>query len=160
MCGVWVALEDIEAGSGPLHYYAGSHKLPVFQRHQLPDAQDYAAYEAFVAARMAADGFERSNAMLKAGEALIWSANLFHGGDPRTDAEATRCSQVNHYFFEECAFYTPLASDEEGGEYFVREPYNIGEKRFVRSNTAHLPGRASWKSRLFQRLRIAAKWLP
>ena len=30
MCGVWVALEDIHPDAGPLMYYPGSHRLPVF----------------------------------------------------------------------------------------------------------------------------------
>lgn len=29
MAGVWVALEDITLENGPLHYYPGSHRLPV-----------------------------------------------------------------------------------------------------------------------------------
>ncbi|HAA91592.1 MAG TPA: phytanoyl-CoA dioxygenase, partial [Rhodospirillaceae bacterium] len=29
MCGVWVALEDVDIASGPLIYYPGSHKLPL-----------------------------------------------------------------------------------------------------------------------------------
>jgi ectoine hydroxylase-related dioxygenase (phytanoyl-CoA dioxygenase family) len=28
MCGVWVALEDIDMGNGPLIYYPGSHRVP------------------------------------------------------------------------------------------------------------------------------------
>ncbi len=28
MCGVWVALEDVDERNGPLHYYPGSHRLP------------------------------------------------------------------------------------------------------------------------------------
>lgn len=160
MCGVWIALEDIQPGSGPLHYFAGSHKLPVYQRHELPGTQDYAAYEDFVAAQMEAHGFERSNAMLKAGQALIWSANLFHGGDPRTAAGMTRCSQVTHYFFENCAFYTPLASDAARENYFVRELYDIAAKRFVMSNRTELPGRPSLKQRLYKRYQIMAKRLP
>ena len=28
MCGVWVALEDIDLDNGPVEYYPGSHKLP------------------------------------------------------------------------------------------------------------------------------------
>ena len=28
MCGVWVALEDMDMENGPLVYYPGSHKLP------------------------------------------------------------------------------------------------------------------------------------
>ena len=29
MCGVWIALEDVTQGAGPLDYLPGSHKLPV-----------------------------------------------------------------------------------------------------------------------------------
>jgi ectoine hydroxylase-related dioxygenase (phytanoyl-CoA dioxygenase family) len=29
MCGVWVALEDMSEGAGPLEYYPGSHKWPI-----------------------------------------------------------------------------------------------------------------------------------
>jgi ectoine hydroxylase-related dioxygenase (phytanoyl-CoA dioxygenase family) len=33
MCGVWIALEDIRAGSGELAYYRGSHRWPrIFMR--------------------------------------------------------------------------------------------------------------------------------
>lgn len=28
MCGVWIALEDIDENNGPLHYYVGSHRMP------------------------------------------------------------------------------------------------------------------------------------
>ena len=28
MCGVWIALEDMDTENGPLVYYPGSHKLP------------------------------------------------------------------------------------------------------------------------------------
>ena len=160
MCGIWIALEDIMPGSGPVHYYAGSHKLPVYRKHELPGAQDYAVYEDFVAAKMEERGFERSKAMLKAGEALIWSANLFHGGNRRTKADVTRCSQVTHYFFEDCAFYTPLASDAQAENYFIREPYDIARSRFTKSNSEHLPGRPSLRHRLFRRYQIMMKRLP
>ena len=42
--------------------------------------------------------------------ALIWAANLLHGGAPILDPSATRWSQVTHYFFDNCAWYRPMAS--------------------------------------------------
>ncbi len=30
MCGVWIALEDIDGDNGPLFYYPGSHRLPEY----------------------------------------------------------------------------------------------------------------------------------
>ena len=47
-------------------------------------------------------GLERRRARLKRGQALIWAANLLHGGDPITDPNSTRRSG--------CARYCPLTS--------------------------------------------------
>jgi ectoine hydroxylase-related dioxygenase (phytanoyl-CoA dioxygenase family) len=30
LAGVWIALEDVHDGNGPLHYYPASHKLPFY----------------------------------------------------------------------------------------------------------------------------------
>src|SRR3954454_3714018 len=35
MCGVWLALEDIDADNGPLIYYPGSHRWPHFGNEHL-----------------------------------------------------------------------------------------------------------------------------
>ena len=35
MAGVWIAFEDIDADNGPLHYYPGSHRLPLFTLDRL-----------------------------------------------------------------------------------------------------------------------------
>src|SRR5215208_1006300 len=51
MCGVWVALEDIDLQNGPLVYYPGSHKLPVVQMEDVapgPGPEHYHLYEAHV----------------------------------------------------------------------------------------------------------------
>jgi len=160
MCGVWVALEDINADAGPLHYYPGSHRLPVLKRRDLPGAQDYNAYEDFVAETLAAKGFERKTATLKRGQAFIWSANLFHGGSKRINPNATRLSQVSHYFFEDCAYYTPQDSNDDGDAFCIREPYDFARKRFVTSNAKHLPGRASLRTKVLARLNVLLRRTP
>ena len=38
MCGVWVALEDIDEASGPLVYFPGSHRLPEVTTADVPMA--------------------------------------------------------------------------------------------------------------------------
>ena len=38
MCGVWVALEDIDLRNGPLVYYSGSHTLPVVRMEDVAPA--------------------------------------------------------------------------------------------------------------------------
>jgi hypothetical protein len=59
MCGVWVALEEIDAANGPLHYYPGSHRLPDYDLDDLGLSrgfEDYARYEHFIAALARAHG--------------------------------------------------------------------------------------------------------
>jgi len=41
-----------------------------------------------------------------------------HGGTVQTDRSLTRHSQVTHYFFEGCTYYTPLTGA-------VRQPVEI-----------------------------------
>lgn len=48
--------------------------------------------------------------MIEKGQAVIWAANLLHGGAPQKDRERTRHSQVTHYFFEGCKNFAPLLS--------------------------------------------------
>ena len=143
MCGVWVALEDVDAGNGPLLYYPGSHRLPdpFFQRFGLPAGfESYERYESAQAALLAAHGLERIEFHAKAGDVLIWSANLVHGGTPITDQGRTRWSQVTHYFFEGCVYVTPLLSDPEMGEWYVRSDLeNIATGRLAAQSYNHEP---------------------
>lgn len=128
MCGVWVALEDISPDSGPLFYYPGSHNLPDFNVYDMgmtATTWDYPDYEAFMEGLMASHTFEKKYLNAKKGTALIWSANLVHGGSTINDPSSTRWSQVSHYYFEDCVYYTPLVSNMVSGEYRLREITNI-----------------------------------
>lgn len=142
MCGVWVALEDINEDSGPLHYYAGSHRLPDYQLYDIFDGQqeggnypaleDYnACYEDFAEQTMRREGLERREICLKKGEVFIWSASLFHGGSPVTNPASTRMSQVTHIFFDECVYYTPRRSHPQVGRLWLRQITDIGKGRTV-----------------------------
>lgn len=118
MCGVWVALEDTDAGNGALHYYPGSHALPVYDLDDLgidgqPDRMDtnYRIYLKLLQAMIETHGLEKRIAMMKRGEAIIWAANLYHGGEPILEPGRSRHSQVTHYYFDGCAYYEPLTSN-------------------------------------------------
>jgi ectoine hydroxylase-related dioxygenase (phytanoyl-CoA dioxygenase family) len=116
MCGVWVALEDIDESSGPLVYYAGSHRLPEVSPADLliaPTQEEYPKYEAYVQEQIEREGLEPRLGTLRKGEALVWASNLLHGGSPRADPQRTRRSQVTHYFFSDCRYWTPMLSSEE-----------------------------------------------
>jgi ectoine hydroxylase-related dioxygenase (phytanoyl-CoA dioxygenase family) len=115
MCGVWVALEDMDMDNGPLVYYPGSQRLPEITMPDIgarADYEDYPKYEDYVQELIARDGLEPHFATIPKGQALIWSSNLLHGGSPQRDMSRTRHSQVTHYFFEGCKYYTPMQSDE------------------------------------------------
>jgi ectoine hydroxylase-related dioxygenase (phytanoyl-CoA dioxygenase family) len=112
MCGVWLALEDIGPEQGPVVYFPGSHKLEEVTAGDIEGT--HSDYEDFVSAVIAREGLEERAALLRRGEALIWSANLIHGGSPQRDRSLTRWSQVTHYFFEDCRYWKPL--DSRGGE--------------------------------------------
>jgi ectoine hydroxylase-related dioxygenase (phytanoyl-CoA dioxygenase family) len=124
MCGVWVALENVSRENGPLFYYPGSHKIPEYNLDDIGlsvERADYQEYERFVAKLMKAKGYRADHLIVPKGTALVWSSNLFHGGSIRLNPNSTRHSQVTHYFFDDCIYYTPLLSDVISGEYFVRE---------------------------------------
>jgi ectoine hydroxylase-related dioxygenase (phytanoyl-CoA dioxygenase family) len=120
MCGVWVALEDIQSASGPLIYYPGSHKWPVILPEDVgaPMASEKSPYEHYHLLEKAWEvqieerGAQPVQFLPKKGQALIWDANLWHGGAPQTDRSLTRHSQVTHYFFEDCTYWTPLTGCE------------------------------------------------
>jgi ectoine hydroxylase-related dioxygenase (phytanoyl-CoA dioxygenase family) len=116
MCGVWVALEDIDETCGPVVYYPGSQKLPELTAAELREATgrtDGPAYEEHVLKLVQEAGIEPAYATLDKGQALIWASNLVHGGSPQTDRSRTRWSQVTHYVFEGCRMWKPFLSEGE-----------------------------------------------
>ncbi len=133
MCGVWVALEDIDEKNGPLHYYPGSHNLPFFGLDQFsmhgssnpPSYECYPEYEKSLQQLIESLGLKKESVTMAKGDCLIWAANLLHGGDPILDKSRTRYSQVTHYFFEDCFYYTPLLSSPFTKEFNIRRPMNI-----------------------------------
>lgn len=128
MCGVWVALEDIMGESGPLHVYPGSHKLPVWNFHDLglpSGVEHYHVYEDGIQKYIETLGLKKHIVLLRKGQALIWAANVLHGGEPIRDPSRTRHSQVTHYYFSDCLYYTPMLSDPYIGKIYMRSIVDI-----------------------------------
>jgi len=121
MCGVWVALEDVGMDQGPLIYYPGSQKLPEmnYEDFDLPPSYDhYGEYIAALQDLVEEHNFQPEYGVLKKGDALIWSANIIHGGSPQTNPELTRHSQVTHYFIGQPKCWRPSES-ANGRAYFT-----------------------------------------
>ena len=126
MCGVWVALEDISEEQGPVFYYPGSHKLPEYDfshfKVSVEDTNyyDYPSYEDFIEKIVTTSGYPKKLFEAKKGDALIWSSNIIHGGSPVLKEKSTRYSQVTHYYFKDCIYYTPMLSNMVTNELFLR----------------------------------------
>lgn len=123
MCGVWVALEDIGLDQGPLVYYPGSQDLPEmnFEDFGLRPSYDvYPEYELALERFIAERRLQPEYGELRKGQALVWAANLFHGGSTQHDKTLTRQSQVTHYYFAGARPWRPGHS-EHGRAYFEPE---------------------------------------
>lgn len=101
----WIALEDIQPGSGELIYYPGSHKFDHFlfgngrkHWHQAQDGHDvHREFLDSLHEKAKAQGIERDSFIAKKGDVLLWHADLAHGGSPITQPDQTRRSLVAHY---------------------------------------------------------------
>jgi ectoine hydroxylase-related dioxygenase (phytanoyl-CoA dioxygenase family) len=166
MCGVWIALEDMDIDNGPLVYYPGSHKLPMptwdVIEKELGEAlspDDFESPPDFTNARHAQydkycrhvinqHGLEPAYATIRKGQALVWSANLLHGGSPHNDRTRTRHSQVTHYFFEGAdRVYTPMLIENNHVYYWypewIRDPVPIySTESLRRAIEEHVPAGA------------------
>jgi len=121
LAGVWVALEDIDPMAGGLALVPGSNNLPIVMPEDLgitykpkstPEIkQIYTRYESYVEKLIREDNLCIEIPALRKGQAIIWDANLLHGGAPILNYELTRYSQVTHYHFKGCQyFYNPIFS--------------------------------------------------
>jgi ectoine hydroxylase-related dioxygenase (phytanoyl-CoA dioxygenase family) len=97
----WIALEDVQPGSGELIYYPGSHRLPdrIFAggtkalRQGDPAADNYSGE---LTDRCVRAGLVETAFLPKRGDVLFWAADLAHGGAVRS-SDRTRKSLVTHY---------------------------------------------------------------
>lgn len=108
LIGVWVALEDIDEGSGPVVYLPGSHRLPYVMSEDLdlsgagggpltvPDKGP--AYVKKMSSVVSDYGSDPVPFTARKGDVLLWHHNLLHGGSQITRQGATRKSLVAHYF--------------------------------------------------------------
>lgn len=110
LCASWVALEDIQPGTGELIYYPGGHRFGEFlyQNHRKNWSQDEDGHEIhnhhlkWLHARATELGIELETFRPKKGDVLFWHADLPHGGGPITKKNSTRRSLVTHYCPARC----------------------------------------------------------
>ena len=108
MMGVWIACEDITHESGPLEYYPGSNRTPLFAEfskypqtnRRTSDPEQSRRYDEYVV--NLAKSFQKHELLIKKGDVMFWHPMLIHGGCPRLDRLATRKSYVLHVIAEGC----------------------------------------------------------
>ena len=97
----WIALEDVEPGTGELFYYPGSQKLDdiIFASGSKaltgsdPAAASYSRELEGIAAER---GLVRTRFLPRRTDVLFWASDLIHGGEPIA-RRRTRRSLVTHY---------------------------------------------------------------
>lgn len=106
MCGVWVALEDIQADSGELVIIPGSHRLTRVYRDTVNCGPvrggNWAEFgdkvNSFWEKLRQDSGLNELVYRPARGSILVWHENLMHGGSKRRNPELSRRAIVSHYF--------------------------------------------------------------
>jgi hypothetical protein len=98
----WLALEDIKPGTGELEYYIGSHRAPDFlfggtSKWMEAFTEEHGKFLESLHADAADFGHVKGSFLAKAGDVLIWHADLAHGGAPIQNPGHTRRSLVTHF---------------------------------------------------------------
>ncbi len=102
LAATWLALEDVQPGTGELEYYVGSHRAPdfLFGGSSKWMESHTAEHERFLQSLhddAKALGQVKSSFLAERGDVLVWHADLAHGGSPIGEPPRTRKSLVTHY---------------------------------------------------------------
>jgi phytanoyl-CoA hydroxylase len=102
MAASWVALENVQTGSGEFMYVPGSHRAPERLHYGTDKAHsgDYVEYNKVLKSSLQwsqQQGFETQSFLASKGDVLIWHADLLHGGALIQDQSRTRKSLVAHF---------------------------------------------------------------
>ena len=101
LIATWIAFEDVHPDSGPLVYFPGSHRIPLYtfndgthhaSREEIVDWFDY------IDVQIRLRGIKEKTLLARKGDVFIWHSDLVHGGSPIRDMKRTRSSMVCHYF--------------------------------------------------------------
>jgi phytanoyl-CoA hydroxylase len=103
LVAAWIALEDVHPSAGPLIYYPGSHRIPLYTFN---DGSHHATREEsadwfdYIDVQIRLRGLKERSFLARKGDVFIWHADMVHGGGPILDHGRTRSSLVCHYFTE------------------------------------------------------------
>ena len=110
----WIALQDVEPGSGELIYYVGGHRLPDYpyaggtSKHWNPESDGHTVHDGhlrYLGDQASARQLPLGRFLPRKGDVLFWHADLPHGGSAIIDAGSPRRSLVTHYCPISCMPY-------------------------------------------------------
>ena len=132
----WLALEDVQPGSGELEYYVGSHRAPDFlfggaSKWMASHPEEHSKFLESLHKDAEAYHHVKSSFLGKRGDVLVWHGDLAHGGAPITKPGQTRKSLVTHFtaasdepYYRRWSQYRALETDNC---VFVSEYANVPE---------------------------------
>lgn len=130
LAGVWFALEKVDNNNGPLIIVPGSHKFKIINfsdfNLNIPNTSKelknhYSIYENYLKDLIKEKKMKTKKVFLNKGDAIIWAANLLHGGS-KIKKNNSRLSQVVHYHFDKLDYiYNPCFSNKNVGIVAKRE---------------------------------------
>lgn len=123
LAAAWIALEDVEEGTGELEFDMGSHRLPdyAFEGGKwMQPSDDHNSFLAALKEDAKREKLARVKFLPKKGDVLIWHADLAHGGSKITTSNRTRKSLVVHFCPESLSPYWRLNKKQTN----FRKKYN------------------------------------
>jgi phytanoyl-CoA hydroxylase len=123
-----ICLEDQQIDAGPISYYPGSHKIPpyVFSHgginainSEMPQAT------AYINEKLSELNLKPQTFIGKTGDVFIWHAQLYHGGTPITNHEATRKTLVTHYWRKSDVGIARVVNIKNSGSYLLRKHQKV-----------------------------------
>ena len=131
LVGSWIALQDIDENSGPLHVVPGSHKMGIYNffdyTKKMPTSlndvkKNYSKYEKWIKKEMKKKNLKSIVPKMKKGDCILWDANLLHGSPKCNNNRLLRRSQVTHWSFKSVKkHYNPSFSNPKKSIFKLRE---------------------------------------
>jgi phytanoyl-CoA hydroxylase len=95
MLATWIAHEDTHLEAGPLLYYPGSHKITPYRftdGRLNAKSEEMPQFQAYIDQKLKMHELKPDCFAAKAGDVLIWHAQLLHAGEKIRDMKRTRRS--------------------------------------------------------------------
>lgn len=138
---IWIALEDVEYGTGELIYYPGGHRFAPYmfggeRRHWIAGRDGQDVHREFLAqlhVQAQERGIKMQRFLAKKGDVFVWHADLPHGGSQILQ-DRTRRSLVVHFVpLSVKAQYSSVIGDDYfespslSGDFFTSRHYRLAK---------------------------------